>query len=547
MARDVEFNVTASDKTGNAMSSAARELEKTQKRIRADAEKAFGGLGRSLIAAGNLAGPKIGQAITKGVASAATLAGPLLVSAAVYAAPLIAGTLSAAIVGGAGVGGVVGGVLLAARDPRVAAAGTALADQLLEDLTDAASPFVTATLSALDQVEAGWRRVQGNIKSIFANSARFVAPLTSGVVAFAEGLIRGFDVLIAKAGPVITEIERGLTRLGGASEDFLSTVAGDGQAAAATMRQIFDLLSGTLAVLGPIIAGLNEVNQLFDALGGAGILQFVGALARANAEGQILGTWVDPAASGFVHVNNAAANYASTLAALAETQRRLIGENNSLYGATTAAAQAYRDATAAVREHGQGLSLNTKAGLANRQTLNTLAGALNTQYDLYVKVNGAGEGANEVMRQNRANFIAVATQAGASAAAARRLADELIGIPDAKPKVELLDKATGKINNVINRLAAVKSKTVTVTVAVKQSGDAAALRKQSLPAFNAATHMNHQAAPGGALHRTGGPTPVQVQSSVDVFLDGRPFAQQTTRIVDRAQQRSAWRARVGAK
>lgn len=547
MARDVDFNVTASDKTGNALASAAREMEKTQKRIKDDAEKAFGGLSRSLVAAGSLAGPKIGQSITKGIQSAAQLAGPLLASAAAYAAPLIAGTLSAAVVGGAGIGGVVGGVLLAARDPRVQAAGAQLGEQMFADLTDAARPFVSVTLTAIDQIRDGFAGVQGNIRNIFANASRFVGPLTSGVVAFAQGLIRGFDTLVAKAQPVINEIDDGLTRLGTDFESFSSMVAGDGQAAAASMRQIFDLLSGTLTVLGPIIAGLNQINELFDEIGGAGILQFVGALSRANAEGRQIGTWVDPAAAGFTHVNGAAANYADTLEQLAAAQRRMVGENNSLFAATTQAAQGFRDATAAVKANGEGLSLNTKAGLANRATLATLSGQLNAQYEAYVKVNGAGEGANEVMRRNRANFIEVARQAGASAGTARRLADDLLGIPDRKPKVELLDKATGKINNVINRLGAVKSKTVTVTVAVKQSGDASALRKQSLPAFNAARHMTHQAAADGALYRTGGPTPVQVNSSVDVFLDGRPFAAQTTRIVERAQARDRWRSRVGAR
>jgi hypothetical protein len=546
MARDVEFNVTASDRTGNAMRSAARELEKTQKRIRDDAEKAFGGFGRSLIAAGNLAGPKVGQAITKGIAHAAQLAGPLLASAAAYAAPLIAGTLSAAIVGGAGVGGVIGGVLLAARDPRVAAAGRQLGDQMFGDLTDAGRPFVDETLSGIEQVRAGWQRVQGNIRNIFATSARFVGPLTAGVVAFGESLVRGFDTLISKANPVINEIRDGLTRLGTSWETFAGMVAGDGQAAAASMRQIFDLLSGTLLVLGPIIAGLNEINQLFDALGGAGILQFVATLARANAEGRQFGTWMEPAASGFTHVNGAAANYAQTLENLAAAHRRVIGENNTLYSATTSAAQAYRDATAAVKANGETLSLNTKAGLANRQTLANLATQLNTQYDAYVKLNGAGESANEVLRRNRQNFIEVATKASGSAAAARRLADDLIGIPDRKPKLELLDNATGKINNVINRLAAVKSKTVTVNIAVKQSGDASALRKQNAPAYNAASPMNHQAGPGGQ-HRTGGPTPIRLTSSTTVLLDGRPFDTKIEQAVTESEQRTAWRRRVGGR
>lgn len=547
MARDVEFNVTASDKAGNALSSAARKVEQTQRKMAQDAEKAFGGLGRSLIATANLAGPKIGQAVTRGIAQAAQLAGPLLASAAAYAAPLIAGTLSAAVVGGAGIGGVVGGIALAARDPRVKSAGAQLGDSLLGSLTDAARPFVDVTLQGIDRIRAGYQQVEGNIKRIFANSARFVGPLTEGAVAFAQSLIRGFDTLVAKAAPVIAAIRSGLQQAGSDLEDFFATIAGDGQAAATTVKQLFDLFSGALAVLGPMIRALTEINGLLDRFGiQPGILQFIGAVSKANEETGTFARHVAAGADGFVHVNENAANYADTLEALAETQRRIIGETNSLYGAQTNAAKAFRDAKKAIEENGAGLALNTARGIENRQTLANLAQGLNAEYDAFVKVNGAGEAANEVLRRNRANFIEVATKASGSAAAARKLADDLIGIPDRKPVVELLDKASGKINNVINRLSAVKSKTVTINVAVKQSGDAAALRKQNQTSVNAASSY-FAAAAGGGQYRTGGPAPVQVANTVTVLLDGRPFRQATSRVVENSQQREAWRNRVGAK
>jgi hypothetical protein len=546
VARDVEFNVTASDKTGNALNKAAREFEKTQQKIKDDAEKAFGGLGRSLIATANLAGPKVGAAITRGIAQAAQLAGPLLGSVAAYAAPLIAGTLSAAIIGGVGIGGVVGGVALAARDPRVSSAGKQLGNQLLATLTDAAAPFIGPVLDSIDRIRGKFSEVEGNVRRIFANSAKFVAPLTEGVTNFGQSVIRAFDNVIGKAAPVIAAIRVGFTQLGGDIEGFLDTITGDGQAAATSMAQLFDLISGTLAVLGPLIRGLNEVNGALARIGiQPGILQLIAQITKGGQETGTFSRHVAGAADAFNHVNPAAANYAQTLEALAETQRRLIGENASLYASQTTAAQAYRDATKAVKENGEGISLNSKAGLANRQVLSNLATSLNANYDAYVKVNGAGQGANEVLRQNRDNFVKVATQATGSAAAAQRLADKLIGIPDRKPKIELLDNATGKVNNVINRLAAVKSKTVTLNIAVRQSGDAAALRKQSQTnAFSAGTYASQAAADGGR-YRTGGPTPVSVASTVNVLLDGAPFRQQTVEVVNEQQRRQAWREKVG--
>lgn len=547
MARDVEFNVTAGDKTGPALNAAARKFEQTQKRIRDDAEKAFGGVGRSLIAAANLAGPKVGAAVTRGIASAAQAAGPMLASVGAYAAPLIAGTLSAAIVGGAGIGGVIGGVVLAARDPRVKAAGAKLGENMMADLTDAARPFVSVTLGAIDDIQAGFDQVRGNIQRIMANSAKFVGPLTEGVVAFAQGLVRGFDVLVQKAGPTINAIRDGLTQLGAGVEDFFATVAGDGVAAAAAMKTLFDGLTGTLAVLGPIIRGLSEINAALDRIGmSGGLLQTINRLSQfGEGSGEVSRAALETA-KALERTLKPAASYATILDGILAASRRLAAENGNLYAAQTASAQAFETATAEIKKNGRALNLTTDAGIANRGVLSQLASALNTEYDAFVKVNGAGDQANEVLRRNRERFVAAAQAATGSAAAASRLADELIGIPDRRPKVELLDRASGKINNVINRLAALRDKRINVTVAVRQSGDAAALRKQDQTGYSAAAQYA-AAAPGGGTYRSQRPTPVSVTSEVNVLLDGRPIDAKITSAVRQSEERAAWRQRVGKR
>jgi hypothetical protein len=548
MARDVDFNVTASDKTGPALSAAARNFAKAQDKMKQDAEKAFGGLGRGLIATANLAGPKIGAAVTKGIASAAQLAGPLLAGAAAYAAPLIGATLSAAIIGGAGIGGVVGGVMLAARDPRVQAAGKTLGDNVMKSLTEAAEPFIGPVLTSIDKISSGFQAVEGNIKRIFANSAKFVGPLTDGVIAFGQGLVRGFDKLIAKAGPVIAEISTGLTELGADIEDMFDTIAGGSEGAATAMRSLFDTIQGGVVVLGPLLRGLTEIYNISNKIA-PGLLTLAGRFQDMTSGTGELTAAVASTVAQVTSADQAATNYATTLAAVAEATRAVIGENNSLYGSQTAAAQAYRDATAAVKENGQTVSLNSAAGIKNREVLQGLATKLNSAYDAYVKVNGAGQGANEVLIKNRENFVAVATKATGSARAANALADALVGIPDRRPKIELLDNATHKVNNVINRLAAVHSKTVTLNIAVRQSGDAAALRKQTgaTDAFSASQYSAGVAATGGAVHRVGGPRPVSVESTVNVLLDGEPFRRATVTVVRDAEKRAAWRDRVGVR
>jgi hypothetical protein len=544
VARDVEFNLTASDKTGPALSKAEQAFAKTQAKIKKDGEESLGGLGKSLINVAEKVSPKLAQSVTQALASAGSAGAPLLVAGIAAAAPVLGGLVSAAIIGGAGIGGVIGGVVIASKDPRVQAAGKQLGANITSDLKDFAAPFITPVLGGIRQIDAGFDQVGGNLRNIFANSSRFVQPLVTGVVAFAQGAIRGIDALVDRAEPVIDSISQGFEQLGGDVEEFFTEISTGSEGAADAVDALFDLFSAVLGVLGPVISGLSKINGWLDALGlNQGLLQVVDKLRNTGTMTSAVAGEQSNLAGALATTQTAAANQAETLELLAEAQRQLVQDNVSLYDSETKVAGAIAQATKAISSNGQGLAKNTERGRENRETLGGLANALNSNYNAYVKVNGAGEGANAVLRRNRDAFVKVATQATGSAAAAGRLADKLIGIPSVKPKVELLDRASGKINNVINRLSAVKSKTVSVNVLVRQSGDAAALRKQSLPAFSATQHFAATTGDAG-VSRVGGPTPVQVAQTLNVSLDGTPFYAYTARAVDEAARRDRWRRKV---
>src|SRR5699024_10039082 len=106
----------------------------------------------------------------------------------------------------------------------------------------------------------------------------------------------------------------------------------------------------------------------------------------------------------------------------------------------TAYAQALRDAKNALKENGETLSLNTKAGLANREALSGLAHA-------YDDLAESGASTKE-MRNRRKQFIDIATAMTGSRKEARRLADEMLSIPN-QVVTELValgtDKAASKV------------------------------------------------------------------------------------------------------
>lgn len=549
MARDVEFNVTASDKTGSALASAERKFKASQDRMRKEQNKAlkdFEKTAGTIAGAGSKVGVLFGEQFAGALAKVAPAATPILAGVAVAAAPIIGASIAGAIIGGVGIGGVIGGVILAAKDPRVQTAGKDLGERLTGQLTARASVFVEPVLAGIKTIEKSFDRADSSIAAIFRNTSKFVAPLVQGVTYAFERIAAGAARLTAGAAPVIEAISRGIAELGSAVEDVFDGLADDGVSAASALTGVFNALATTIRIVGGAINLLTEsygVLAKYGAFGRDAQLEFL----RMEANAKLATAATDAAGSSLQDFSGVAKAAKTAIGAVADEVNRLTSENRSLYGSQVAAAEAIANATKTIRENGRGLSLNTERGRENRKALDSVANSLAQNYANYVKVNGAGEGAARVAAKNRSAFVALAEKAGYAAGEARRLADRLLGIPAKRtPVVNLKDNASKGIQTVISRLAAVRSKTVTVNVAVRQSGDASALRKQNLPAFSAATFAGVSAQDAGR-YRTGGPSPVSVQSQVDVFLDGAPFTRAITRAVSSSERRQAWRQKVGTR
>ncbi len=118
MARDVEFNVTASDRTGSALAAAERRFQDTGRRISQQQERDNAKTTKGLIEAAKKASPGIIGSLSTAFSTGGKAGGPAIVAALAATAPVIGALISGALLRGAGVGRVIGGVVLAARDPR---------------------------------------------------------------------------------------------------------------------------------------------------------------------------------------------------------------------------------------------------------------------------------------------------------------------------------------------------------------------------------------------------------------------------------------------
>ena len=551
MARDVEVNATASDKTSPGLRSTERSFREAQKRIQKQQDEATAKFGKNLGSTLNTVAPNLTKKLVAALDSAGAVGGPALAGGIIAAAPVIAGTLQAAVIGGAGIGGVLGGVLLVSRDARVKAAGGELAQNLLGQLQEDATPFIGPVLRSIDMIGDRATKLDPLFKRIFSNASRYVEPLTSGVLDFAEPVLIGFDKLVAKAGPVIESMRRGFGQLGDAIGDTLGDLSEDSDSAARSLDSVFTTVSELVRVVGPLIDGLTKVNGWLEKIGMSGGLLNSLARLRDAVDGntESAGTFVRrqrDVVTSFQQTTEDSYDYAAGLRDAQAAVQGVYEANRDLYSSTTSVASAFATATQAARENGRTLSLNTEKGRANRDALANVAGALQRNYDAYVKTNGAGAGAAALASTLRARFIALAEKLGASSGKARELADKLLGIPNVNRKVNVAtEQAKAAAEALKNRLAGIKDRSVYVNVAFNQGRiNKVEAQLARLGGGNFAG-SSWSGVTGGDGARTGGASQVNVSNRVEVALDGAPFRQMVATTVDESAARQTWRQKVG--
>lgn len=554
MARDVEFNVTASDKTGTALAAAEAKFKASQERIRRESKKTGDGLGDDLGKGVERAAPSILGKLKNTFGLAGTSGGELLAAGMVAASPVIGAAISAAIIGGAGAGGVIGGVYLASKDPRVQAAGSELGKNLMSSLQQDAGVFVDPVLRSIDKVEGRFEQMNGRIKSIFSNSSGYLDPLVDGVLDAADGILRGVDALVAKAGPVMKALGKSFGIVGDDLGDAMEIISGDSEDAASALTTLAKASGELIKVGAYLVRGLTELYGVVSYLPRKfheleyGVAGLVGV--SKDAQTTVAGTATNTAALalGVAETGKAAAAAVEPVATFTDKVNNLASAGRSAFDATTNVGEATDRVTAAVKENGKTLDSHTAKGRENRTALSNLASALVAQYNATVEVNGEGIKSNNVARDNRAAFVKLATQFGASKKAAEALATEM-GLIPAKKDTDFhanTHDAEARIKALQDKVNATKGKNVTVHVSVTGTERLDAIGHR-IGGYSAGDMSWAAADRSAGVARTGGPTPVSVNNSFGVYINGVMDRGSTVRVVDERSARDAWRQKVGRR
>lgn len=185
-------------------------------------------------------------------------------------APEIAGLLAAAVVGGVGIGGIVGGVALAAKNPAISGWAGRIGKTFMESITKEAQTSFTKPLEgSLGQLEAAAATAAPKIGQIFTNLAPSLEPLTKDVIGAGNALLDSFVYASSKAKPVLDALGRLILGLGNDFADLTKQFADHSDVAAAAVDHLTDTIHLTTEGLGPLITVLAETYKWLDKISGS--------------------------------------------------------------------------------------------------------------------------------------------------------------------------------------------------------------------------------------------------------------------------------------
>lgn len=498
------FSDGFSRRAGQGLKDSRHISDGLEKNFNPDEGGRRGGMFGGGIARGIGTGLKAGTGvISEGVKTAfdsvpASVKGGLALGVLAVAGPMLAGGLAAAVTGGVGIGGIVGGAMLAMRDPRIRVAANDLGEHVMSRLMQSAAPFEGVMLKAFATIGARADQLGPRFDSIFAKASRFVEPLLDGLLDGVDGFLAGVDTALGNAGPAIAAISDGMRMLGAVAGEALAIISEGSEGGGDALRDLFTVASTTILGIAHMIRFLADRYAELREVG-----EWLGIVDKGQSDVANSATGAAGAADIFGgslrNVSDASSSYARRQAILNGTVEEGIEVSgdyakmlNTLNGgarnaeeAVIAYEEAIDDATKAVKENGRTLDANTEKGRDNRRALLGIASAAEDNaakaYDKLFTETGdvtrAQEGANRKLIEGRSRFIAMAEKMGMTKDEARKYTDQLFKIPPARNTQVNANTgaANSNINGVRGNLNRLDGQTATVTVIGRVVGNAGAV------------------------------------------------------------------------
>lgn len=353
--------------------------------------------------------------------------GALLVAAGAVstaAAPVIA----AAVLGGVGAGGLVGGIVAASRSQRVRSAAEELVDRFQAPTARIGAIFADPVIGALDELGDAGTDVLRDLTPELRALAPLVTDLAVGIGDAVRAAAPGIREALNAARPVLRALSGELPELGDAISDMLVMVSRNSDSAVEGLRAISELAQLAARSVGVL------TNIPLPPLGDF-LLGLIGSDSRTELKD--LSATEDELAESTLRFSHATIEASGSMREAAriagDLNAALMELNGGALDVRSAENQfqaAIDEANASVEEYGRTLDVTTEAGRSNRAALDAIATSSQSLASAIFDQTGSQEQATEAIRNGRRALIDAAVEMGLGEQAARDLANEILGIPD---------------------------------------------------------------------------------------------------------------------
>ncbi len=179
-------------------------------------------------------------------------------------APLIGASVAGLVVGGLGLGGIVGGVLVAVHDPRVKSALGDLKSDLGDALELDAAPFVPVVESGIKAVKVAFDQI--DLKGIFANLAPQVTPVLNGILDLVVSLGGAIKDISVTSGPVLAELGNDFRNVGRTLKDGIDSLTDNSEQEAQALHDLFGIIDGSISIVFNLVNAMTELYGVFHAM-----------------------------------------------------------------------------------------------------------------------------------------------------------------------------------------------------------------------------------------------------------------------------------------
>lgn len=433
-------------------------------------------------------------------------------------APTLGTLIAGAVIGGAGLGGIAGGIALAAKSPVVADRAKDLGKMVSSGLQLEASQALTRPLQyAMDDLQRIAERNIPKIGQIFEEIGPSIDRLTQSTGRGLDGLIDGLVDSAKNAGPVLDELGNLVADTGASAGSMMSNLSEHSEAAASGIRDVNTALQDVITVTSGAVELLLTIKEIEDATdewaakwsplldtfifkgsklgdvfsmfkdqlwgpikplaelvkvaeGADQRMRLIsGSMGAASTAAENLAATENDVKDAQEKAKQAQDDYTRSLTSLnpvAARSRQILdglkAASDALYGSQIRAAEgnetweaSWDNLSASVKENKRSLDIHTAAGRANRDAIEDL---LTKSTEMYAADVAAGMATDEATKKHRKRVEAVkeeASKLGLNKKITGELIDTYGQIPP-KKTTDLVTEGVGRVAKELKELSVIQ-------------------------------------------------------------------------------------------